>query len=79
VLREVHARNVFDLLARELPASVWEISKLTDVDRHELSRHGQMLATAYEPRQFHVSRNRLALPAAYVLHLIDIGHATIPK
>ena len=37
-----------------------------------------MLAEAYEPAQFHVHRNGLALLAAYVLHLIDIGHATIP-
>jgi hypothetical protein len=37
-----------------------------------------MLAKAYEPAQFRVSRNGLALLAAYVLHLIDIAHATIP-
>ena len=79
VLREAQARSVFDLLTRELPASVWEISTLTDVDRHKLSHHWQMLAAAYEPRQFHVSRSGLALLAAYVLHLIDIAHATIPK
>jgi len=34
---------------------------------------------AYEPKQFHVSRSDLALLAAYVLHLVDIGHATIPS
>jgi hypothetical protein len=79
VVRELHGHNVFDFLTGELPASVWDISKLTDVDRHKLSQHWQMLANAYDPKQFHVNRNGLALLAAYVLHLIDIFHATIPK
>jgi hypothetical protein len=79
MLRELQDGQVFDFLARELPANVWEISKLTDVDRHKLSHHWHMLATAYEPKQFHVSRNGLALLVAYILHLLDILHATIPK
>ena len=37
------------------------------------------MATAYEPKQFHVQRNGLALLVAYLLHLIDIFHAVIPK
>ena len=37
-----------------------------------------LLATVYEPRQFHVSRLALALLVAYVLYLIDRFHATIP-
>jgi hypothetical protein len=37
-----------------------------------------MMAQAYELSQSHVSRSGLALLANYVLHLIDIGHATIP-
>jgi hypothetical protein len=78
VMRELEQNRLFETLARELPADVWEISKLTDVDRHKLSYHWRMLAQAYEPKQFHVSRSGLALLAAYVLHLIDIGHATIP-
>ena len=78
IMRELERDGVFDLLARELPATVWEISKLTDVDRHKLSRHWRMMAQAYEPTQFHVSRSGLALLAAYMLHLIDVGHATIP-
>jgi len=69
---------VFDFLTRELPATVWEVSKITDVDRHKLAEHWHMLAAAYEPTQFHVSRNGLALLVAYVLHLLDIAHATIP-
>ena len=78
VVRELEQNRLFDLLMRDLPASVWAISKLTDVDRHKLAHHWRMLAEAYEPAQFHVHRNGLALLAAYVLHLIDIGHATSP-
>jgi hypothetical protein len=37
-----------------------------------------MMAEAYDPEQFHVSRNGLALLVAYVLHMIDIRHAEIP-
>jgi hypothetical protein len=79
VARELQGNSVFDFLTRELPASVWEISKVTDVDRRKLANHWHMLAQTYEPKQFHVSRNGLALLAAYVLHLIDISHATMPK
>jgi hypothetical protein len=78
MLRELQDGNVFDFLTRELPATVWEVSQLTDVDRHKLSQHWHMLAAAYEPAQFHVSRNGLALLVAYVLHLLDMAHATIP-
>ena len=78
VLRELQGGRVFEFLARELQSTVWEISKLSDVDRHQLSQHWQMFAKAYEPEQFHVSRNGLALLVAYVLHLLDIFHATIP-
>jgi len=38
-----------------------------------------MLAEAYEPKQFHISRNGLFLLATYVMHLIDSLHATIPR
>jgi hypothetical protein len=79
MLRELQDGNVFEFLARELPADVWHISKLTDADRHKLSRHWHTLAAAYEPKQFHVCRNGLALLVAYVLHLLDIVHATPPK
>jgi hypothetical protein len=78
VVRELEQGRLFDPLDAELPASVWEISKLTDVDRHTLSHHWRMMARAYEPKQFHVSRSGLTLLAAYVLHLIDVGHSTIP-
>jgi len=79
VIRELVQDRLFDLLIRELPASVWDISKLTDGDRSKLSHHWRTMAEVYEPSQFHVSRNGLALLANYVLHLIDIGHATIPS
>ena len=70
---------MYDFLARELPSSVWDVSKLTDVDRHKLTNHWSMLAEAYEPKQFHVSRNGLSVLATYVMHLIDSLHATIPR
>jgi hypothetical protein len=54
------------------------VSKLSDVDRHQLAKRWQMYAKAYDPGQFHVSRNGLALLVAYVLHLLDNVHATIP-
>ena len=78
VVSELEGDRLFEFLERELPASVWEISKLTDVDRHQLAREWRVMAKAYDPEQFHVSRNGLSLLVAYVLHMIDIRHATIP-
>ncbi|PYR50760.1 MAG: hypothetical protein DMF89_08020 [Acidobacteria bacterium] len=69
---------MFEFLAGELPTTVWEISTLTDVDRHELLRLWKMMSEAYDPTQFHVARNGLALLVAYVLHLIANLHATVP-
>jgi hypothetical protein len=79
VLRELRDGDIFVFLARELPAGVWEISTLTDVDRHKLSQHWRLFATAYEAEQFHVSRSGLALLVAYILALLDRCHATLPK
>lgn len=79
VAKEVRAGDIFRLLSDRLPASVWQISKLTDVDRHELVAMWRMAATAYDPAQFHVTDNGLLLLAAYLLHLIDIGHTVVPK
>jgi len=78
IVQELEEGRVFQFLERELPAKVWTICKLSDVDRHELAKEWAMMATAYDPEQFHVSRNGLALLVAYVLHMIDIRHATIP-
>jgi hypothetical protein len=78
IIGEIHEGIIFDVLNRELPLSVWQISKLTDVDRHKLAQHWQMLARAYDPEQFHVTRSGLTLLAAYILHLLDIAHAVIP-
>ena len=78
IASELGRDRVFEFLGRELPIKVWEICKLSDVDRHELAREWKMMANAYEPSQFHVSRNGLALLVAFVLHMIDIRHATIP-
>ena len=79
VLRELQGRTVFEFLMRELPPSVWDIAKLTDADRHKLSQHWRVFAVSYEPQQFHVQRNGLALLGAYILHIIDILHTTIPQ
>jgi hypothetical protein len=70
--------QVFRLLERELPEKAWDICQLSDVDRHRLAQEWAMLAKAYDPEQFHVSRNGLALLVAYLLHMIDIRHATVP-
>ena len=78
IVSQLEGGRVFQFLQRELPAKVWEICKLSDVDRHELSREWTMLAKAYDPEQFHVTRNGLALLVAYVLHMIDVRHAENP-
>jgi hypothetical protein len=36
------------------------------------------IGNAYEPYQFHVRRNGLALLVGYLLHLIGIRHVKIP-
>ena len=74
---ELARGRIFEFLEAELPASVWTIAKLTDVDRHTLGREWKALSEAYESTQFHVSRNGLALLVAYVLHMIDIRHTVI--
>ena len=78
VVKEIKSGDIFGLLKRELPASVWEIAKLTDVDRHTLEKMWKMAADGFDPRQYHVERNGLALLVAYVLGLIDGFHAVIP-
>jgi hypothetical protein len=78
ILGELQTGNVFDFLDRELPAEVWQISKLTDVDRHTLAGQWRIFAQGYEPQQFHVTRNGLSLLVAYLLHLIDIRHVNPP-
>jgi hypothetical protein len=78
VVNEIKSGDIFGRLQRELPASVWEIAKLTDVDRHTLEKMWKMAANGFEPRQYHVERNGLALLVAYLLNLIDYSHAVIP-
>ena len=79
IARELEHDRVWDFLVAELPAKVWNICKLSDVDRHQLAQEWKMMSKAYDPEQFHVSRSGLALLVAYVLHMIDIRHATIPQ
>ncbi len=78
VVKEIRAGAIFALLTRELPPTVWDISKLTDVDRHTLSKIWKTMADGFEPRQYHVERSGLALLVAYLLNLIDHSHAVIP-
>jgi hypothetical protein len=78
VVKEIKTGDIFAMLKRELPASVWEISKLTDVDRHTLTKMWKVSADGFEPRQYHVERNGLALLVAYLLNLIDHSHAVLP-
>jgi hypothetical protein len=78
VIKEIKTGDIFDLLKRELPAGVWEIVKLTDVDRHTLAKMWKLAADGFEPRQYHVERNGLALLVAYLLNLIDHSHAVLP-
>lgn len=79
VIKEIKTGDIFGLLERELPTSVWEIARLTDVDRHTLSKIWKPMADGFEPRQHHVERNGLALLVAYLLNLIDHAHAVIPR
>ena len=78
VIAEIKSGDIFAMLKRELPASVWEIAKLTDVDRHTLEKTWKIAADGFEPRQYHVERSGLALLVAYLLGLIDNFHAVIP-
>jgi len=78
IVNELRRGRIFEFLERELPANVWEVSKLTDVDRHQLAQEWRIMAKGYDPEQFHVSRNGLAMLVAYILHMIDIRHTTIP-
>jgi hypothetical protein len=78
VIKEIKTGDIFAMLRRELPATAWEIVKLTDIDRHTLEKMWRVAADAFEPRQYHVERNGLALLVAYLLNLIDHSHAVIP-
>jgi hypothetical protein len=78
IVNELARDRIFEFLEQELPAKVWEISKLSDVDRHQLAQEWRILAKSYDPEQFHVSRNGLAMLVAYILHMIDIRHTAIP-
>lgn len=77
ILRELQEGDIFVFLASELGKDV-DLSKFTDVDRHKLLEHWQTFATVYEPYQFQVRHNGLALLVGYLLHLIQIRHAKIP-
>ena len=79
VLRHVRQGDVFDYLGRELGKDIaYAMEKLDDTERHRLLQHCQLMATAYEPSQFHVTRSGIALMVAYLLHLIQNVHVDIP-
>jgi len=79
IVTELDREHIFEFLASELPAEVWDVCQLSDVDRHQLAKEWTLMARAYEPEQFHVRRNGLALLVADILHMIDIRHAVIPS
>jgi hypothetical protein len=79
VAHELVSGDVFAVLRRELPPSVWEVSQLTDVDRHVLAKQWRLAAEGFDPEQFHVSRNGLAFLIAVTLSMIDNQHALIPS
>ena len=80
VLKHVKDGDVFEFLRTQLGNDVEHaLGRLTDVHRHTLSQHWRTLAEAYETSQFHVRRSGLALLVAYLLHLIGVLQADIPK
>jgi hypothetical protein len=80
VLKHVNDGDVFEFLGTELGKDVeYGLAKLTDVHRHVLLQHWHAMATGYETYQFHVRRSGLALLVGYLLHLIAIRQAQIPK
>jgi hypothetical protein len=80
VLEHVNSGDVFEFLATELGPDVeYGLAKLTDVHRHKLLHHWRTMAAAYDTYQFHVRRSGLALLVAYLLHLIGVRQAQIPK
>jgi hypothetical protein len=78
VVKALQHGDVFELLKRELPLSVWDTCKLTDVDRHVLAKQWRRAVEAYEPCQFHVERNGLALLVAMLVGMVDKFHSVIP-
>ena len=80
VKSEIASGGVFAFLARELGSYVeYALGKLTDVDRHVLSREWLAYATNYETMQFHVNRGGLSLLVAYILHGIYIRDYVPPR
>jgi hypothetical protein len=80
VKSEISSGGIFAFLARELGADIeYALGKLTDTDRHVLSREWLAYATHYETYQFHVRRGGLPLLAAYVLHGIYIRDYVPPR
>ena len=80
VLKHGNDGDVFEFLGAELGKDVeYALAKLTDVHRHKLLHHWRIMAEGYETYQFYVRRSGLALLVAYLLHLIGVRQAQIPK
>ena len=80
IVRHIELGDVFDFLRDELGQDVaYALGRLTDVHRHVLVKHWQMMARGFEPFQFHVQRSGLSLLVAYLLHLIQNRHVQIPQ
>jgi hypothetical protein len=80
MLRHLQDADVFDFLRTELGTDVeYALERLTDVHRHRLLKHWQLMATGFETYQFHVRRSGLALLVGYLLHLIQNRHVQIPR
>jgi hypothetical protein len=79
IVRHIEEGDVFEFLGAELGHDVsYALAKFTDVHRHLLVKHWQMMARGFETSQFHVRRSGLALLVAYMLHLIQNRHVQIP-
>jgi hypothetical protein len=80
VKHEILSGRIFDFLSTRLtPEVAADVAKLSDKDRHWLSKALQFAAEGYETRQFHVERSGVALLVAYLLHLVSNRLTPIPQ
>jgi hypothetical protein len=79
IVRHIEHGDVFEFLRTELgPDVAYALGRLTEVHRHLLVMHWQMMARGFDASQFHVRRSGLALLVGYLLHLIQNRHVQIP-
>lgn len=66
IVAELDRERIFEFLASELPAEVWDVCKLSDVDRHQLAKEWALMVRA-PPRRIESGpggRERGAPPGA---------------